>query len=113
MKYKMGFDQFSKSLWNEHGSTSIQVSNMAAPDVRDDNSPAAGPGRMSPNVDMAAADLSLSLPTCASDSMEPHLDVLSPNLLPTYLFWTIKLKPNPVLGFQVAGTQQNVIIKKN
>lgn len=56
---------------------------MAAPDVRDDRSPAAGPGRMSPKVDIAAADLSLSLPTWESESIEPHLDVLSPNLLPT------------------------------
>jgi hypothetical protein len=44
-----------------------------APDVKEEKNPAAGPGRMS-----------LSLPTCPSESMEPHLDVFSPNLVPTW-----------------------------
>ena len=52
--------------------------------VRDERRPAAWTGRMSPNVDMAAADLSLNLPTCPSVHMDPSFSVLSPNLLPTY-----------------------------
>lgn len=42
--------------------------------MKDEKNPAAGPGRMS-----------LSLPTCPSESMDPHRDVFSPNLLPTWV----------------------------
>lgn len=42
--------------------------------MKEEKNPAAGPGRMS-----------LSLPTCPSESMDPHLDVFSPNLLPTWV----------------------------
>lgn len=50
--------------------------------VNDERRPAAWAGRMSPNVDMAAADLSLNMPTCPSVSIDPSFNVLSPNLLP-------------------------------
>lgn len=52
--------------------------------VKDERSPAAWTGKMSPNVDIAAADLSLNSPTCPSVNIDPSLKVLSPNLLPTY-----------------------------
>ena len=42
--------------------------------MKDEKNPAAGPGRMS-----------LSLPTWPSESIDPHLDVFSPNLLPTWV----------------------------
>lgn len=42
--------------------------------MKDEKNPAAGPGRMS-----------LSLPTCPSEIMDPHLEVFSPNLLPTWV----------------------------
>lgn len=51
--------------------------------VKDERRPAAWAGRISPNVDIAAADLSLKIPTCPSVSIDPSLKVLSPNLLPT------------------------------
>jgi len=51
--------------------------------VKEERRPAAWTGKMSPNVDMAAADLSLNLPTCPSVSIDPSFSVLSPNLLPT------------------------------
>lgn len=51
--------------------------------VKDERRPAAWAGRISPNVDIAAADLSLNIPTCPSVSMDPSFSVLSPNLLPT------------------------------
>jgi hypothetical protein len=53
------------------------------PDVREERRPAAEPGIISPKDD---SDLSLSLLTCPSESIEPSLDVPSPNLLPTWLF---------------------------
>lgn len=52
--------------------------------VKDERRPAAWAGNISPNVDMAAADLSLNIPTCPSVRMDPNLNVLSPNLLPTW-----------------------------
>lgn len=52
--------------------TLLDYESYRAPDVKDEKNPAAGPGRMS-----------LS-PTWPSESMEPHLDVFSPNLLPTW-----------------------------
>lgn len=51
--------------------------------VKDERRPAAWAGRISPKVDIAAADLSLKMPTCPSVSIDPSLNVLSPNLLPT------------------------------
>lgn len=51
--------------------------------VKDERRPAAWAGKISPKEDMAAADLSLKMPTCPSVSMDPSLKVLSPNLLPT------------------------------
>lgn len=49
--------------------------------VNDERRPAAWAGRISPNVDMAAADLSLNMPTCPSVSIDPSFNVLSPNML--------------------------------
>lgn len=70
-------------IWEEvkNGKVGYQVSDLVA--VKDERRPAAWTGSMSPNVDMAAADLSLNLPTCPSVSIEPSFIVLSPNLLPT------------------------------
>lgn len=61
-----------------------QISDLPTPAVNDDRRPAAGPGNMSPNVEIAVADLSLNMPTWASVSINPNFDVLSPNLLPTW-----------------------------
>ena len=44
--------------------------------VKDERRPAAWAGRMSPNVDIAAVDLSLNMPTCPSVSMDPSFSVL-------------------------------------
>jgi hypothetical protein len=52
--------------------------------VNDERRPAAWTGKISPNVDMAAADLSLNMPTCPSVNIDPNFKVLSPNLLPTW-----------------------------
>jgi hypothetical protein len=57
----------------DQGSWCNYYESYRAPDVKEEKNPAAGPGRMS-----------LSLPTCPSESMDPHLDVFSPNLLPTW-----------------------------
>ena len=51
--------------------------------VKDERRPAAWAGKISPNVDIAAVDLSLNIPTCPSESMDPNFKVLPPNLLPT------------------------------
>ena len=66
------------SIWRvvrgkDQGSWCHYYESYRAPDVKEEKNPAAGPGRMS-----------LSLPTCPSESMDPHLDVFSPNLLPTW-----------------------------
>ena len=64
---------------NQQGFNQDHDSNLEAPAVRDEKSPAAGPGSMSPIVDMP-----LNLLTWLSEeSIDPHRDVLSPNLLPT------------------------------
>lgn len=52
--------------------------------VKEERRPAACAGRISPNVDIAAADLSLNMPTWPSVNMDPSFRVLSPNLLPTW-----------------------------
>lgn len=52
--------------------------------VKEERRPAACAGKISPNVDIAAADRSLNMPTWPSVSMDPSLRVLSPNLLPTW-----------------------------
>lgn len=52
--------------------------------VKEERRPAAWAGKISPNVDMAAADLSLNMPTWPSVNMDPNFRVLSPNLLPTW-----------------------------
>lgn len=69
-----------------------QVSDREA--VKDERRPAAWTGNMSPKVDMAAADLSLNIPTCPSVSIDPSLNVLSPNLLPTYNYKSIHFLKN-------------------
>jgi len=56
----------------DQGSWYRDYESYRTPDVKEEKNPAAGPGRMS-----------LSLPTWLSESMDPHLDVFSPNLLPT------------------------------
>jgi hypothetical protein len=61
----------------------LQESDLEA--VKDERRPAAWAGKMSPNVDIAAADLSLNMPTCPSVSIDPNFNVLSPNLLPTWI----------------------------
>ncbi|BAD53240.1 hypothetical protein [Oryza sativa Japonica Group] len=58
--------------WGEDQGLNSDYGSYRAPDVKDEKNPAAGPGRMS-----------LSLPTCPSEIMDPHLEVFSPNLLPT------------------------------
>ena len=63
------------------GSAGTQESDLAA--VNDERRPDAWTGKISPNVDMAAADLSLNMPTCPSVNIDPNFKVLSPNLLPT------------------------------
>jgi len=64
------------------GSVGNQESDLVA--VNDERRPAAWTGKISPNVDMAAADLSLNMPTCPSVNIDPNFKVLSPNLLPTW-----------------------------
>ena len=77
-QFSCSLDDTWVSIWRvvrgkDQGSWCHYYESYRAPDVKEEKNPAAGPGRMS-----------LSLPTCPSESMDPHLDVFSPNLLPTW-----------------------------